>query len=205
MKAEFTNTTEQEMMTEVSEPTVDKVEKVLKRVDVVTITKEKNFSIDLTKSIKGKKETTNVSDIIDATLTTFTQSKMTTKRPELTNHTKMPFDEKIPYAGKCCKVLKMMSTNATSDLYPFLVGTYIVQSGKTAVYKMKDQKRFISRPPSKGLTKFSWGVNSNPKAKWGWLKAFSDGDCPDDIVNWRAYDGQKKQWVKDWSLSFNCV
>jgi hypothetical protein len=110
--------------------------------------------------------------------------------------------------NKCCRKIQFTSTAETQKLYPFVLGIYELIDDVKTVYKKQGQVRFISRPQgvtSKGVNTFSWGVNSNPKGKWGWIKAFSAGDCPHLISKWRAYDKARKTWVSDSTLVMQCV
>merc|ERR1712179_160898 len=104
----------------------------------------------------------------------------------------MENDEQI-----CCKKLNLTSTGETKELYPFVIGVYHLTNDSRAIYAKEGQRRFISRPPGltrRGMNTFSWGINSNPDGKWGWIKAFSNADCPDMIDHWKAYDRIKKTW-----------
>ena len=110
--------------------------------------------------------------------------------------------------NKCCRKVNLTSTEETQKLYPFVIGIYELSDNDRIVYKKEGQARFISRPPGltrKGLNTFSWGVNSNPDGKWGWIKAFSGGDCPHQIDHWKAYDRTRKIWISDLSLSMQCI
>ena len=108
----------------------------------------------------------------------------------------------------CCKTLNLTSTGETLNLYSFVLGVYHLTEDDRTVYKKEGQNRFISRPPGltrKGVNTFSWGLNSNPDGKWGWIKAFGDGKCPHLIGHWKAYDRKKKTWVADEALTFQCI
>ena len=108
----------------------------------------------------------------------------------------------------CCQKLNLTSTGETKELYPFVIGVYHLTNNSRIIYAKEGQKRFISRPPGltrRGMNTFSWGLNSNPAGKWGWIKAFSNAECPDMIDHWKAYDKIRKTWVADATLTFQCV
>ena len=108
----------------------------------------------------------------------------------------------------CCQKLSLTSTGETKELYPFVIGVYHLTNDSRIIYAKEGQKRFISRPPGltrRGMNTFSWGLNSNPGGKWGWIKAFSNAECPDMIDHWKAYDKIRKTWVADNTLTFQCL
>ena len=108
----------------------------------------------------------------------------------------------------CCQKLSLTSTGETKELYPFVIGVYHLTNDSRVIYAKEGQKRFISRPPGltrRGMNTFSWGLNNNPDGKWGWIKAFSNAECPDMIDHWKAYDKIRKTWVADNTLTFQCL
>lgn len=110
--------------------------------------------------------------------------------------------------SKCCRQIQLISTDQTYELYPSLVGTYELHDDMKDVYKMKGKQRFLSRPEGKsdkGKNTYNWGVNSNPGAKWGWIKAFRSGRCPDKISKWRYFDKNTNRWSVDRTLVVRCA
>merc|ERR1711892_981522 len=92
----------------------------------------------------------------------------------------------------CCKNIKITSTGIVKEMYPFLLGAYENHepNNSSPIYKMENQNRFLSRPfgfTKSGTHTYSWGVNSNPNGKWGWIKAFRSGPCPHMINQWKVF------------------
>ena len=118
--------------------------------------------------------------------------------------------KKSKRVDQCCKNLKISSSGIVSEMYPFLLGVYENQeaSDSSPVYKMENQNRFLSRPygfSKSGTHTYSWGVNSSPMGKWGWIKAFSSGACPHQVKKWRVFHPNIKKWVSDNTLNITCT
>lgn len=112
--------------------------------------------------------------------------------------------------GKCCKNIKITSTGIVSEMYPYLLGVYEnkEQPNTSPVYKMENENRFLSRPygfTKSGTHTYSWGINSKPNGKWGWIKAFSEGPCPDIIRQWKVYNQKSNKWIIDKTLNITCT
>ena len=110
----------------------------------------------------------------------------------------------------CCKNIKITSTGIVSEMYPFLLGVYENHEpdNTSPVYKMENQNRFLSRPygfTKSGTHTYSWGVNSNPTGKWGWIKAFRSGPCPHLISQWKVFHHKINKWITDKTLKITCT
>ena len=112
--------------------------------------------------------------------------------------------------SKCCKNIKITSSGVVLEMYPFLLGVYENKepSNISPIYKMKNESRFLSRPygfTKTGTHTYSWGVNSNPTSKWGWIKAFSEGHCPHNIKKWKVFHQKMNKWITDKTLNLTCT
>jgi len=142
------------------------------------------------------------------------KTNLNTKKPENipkndtdTDTSTMTVGKSGKRQSKCCTQIELISTAQTYELYPSLIGTYELQNEMKNVYKMKDKQRFLSRPQGKsdtGKNTYNWGVNSRPGAKWGWIKAFKTGKCPNNISKWRYFDKNTKKWAVDRTLAVRC-
>jgi len=137
-----------------------------------------------------------------------TTASIITKKDITANHQDVTILMNENNTHSCCQMLNLSSTGETKRLYPYVIGLYRLVDTARNVYQKKGQKRFISRPQGltrRGVNTFSWGINSNPDGKWGWIKAFKNADCPDLIDHWKAYDTTKKTWVADRTIAFQCI
>ena len=95
-------------------------------------------------------------------------------------------------------------------MYPSLLGTYenIKPANECPVYKLNGQQRFLSRPvgfTESGAKTYTWGVNSNTTATWGWIKGLDDQPCPHMIAHWGVFKGRVKRWIWDETLQIKCT
>ena len=110
----------------------------------------------------------------------------------------------------CCKDVKVSSSGLVAKMYPFLMGEYENHESAedSPIYKMKNQDLFLSRPygfTKPGTHTYSWGINSSRTGKWGWIKAFQLGPCPQYIQHWKAFDEKSSRWITDISFRISCI